>query len=697
MGLANPWLLLALAALAVPVLVHLVQREEHGGLKFPSLMFVRKIPFEIKRRRRLRDRALLGLRCLGVIALALAFASPYLHAGLTPASGPGSGRDLVILLDNSYSMSLPLRWRQAQDAAAARIEGLAPGDRAALVAFGNGATVVADLSEDKATLREALARLNPSGGRTGFGAAFGAANRLLGESGAHRRELVLITDLQRSALEQAGSLPLHEDVALEIVPVTGEAGANVTVVDAFLAQRGRSDVDDKLLVRLRNTGDAALEAGRLDVFIDERLAETRNLALAPGETRTEGIRLVLAADRPNRLTLWAGPDALPADDRYHVVLAPRRPVDVALLVDPGHRHSHQGVYLEQAWRLSRAPSVTTKRVSADDVDAGLLERFDVVVIDDVPIPSASTVADLESFVRGGGGVLAVLGPATDRIGPQGDVAFLPSMVETPSPASGTPHRVALEHGDHPLWAALGQELGALFSGAEVTTVRRVAPNGGDRVLARTGNGDPLLVARDFGAGRSLILATTADPRWGSLALEPGFVPLAQAMVAYLAGRTGWKDAFVAGEVVDLARVAGNLPDGADWTAYLGRGGAVVVETPSGAALRLDRAAGALFTPREAGIYEAHRTDGAGGSIPFAVNAARAESALAAATMAEFERRIVRRTPPAVTGRQAIRDRESDPFGLARWLLILAALALMAESALGNRISRRRLDSAVIAR
>ena len=46
MELARPWLLL----LALPVLIHLVQRQLASGIKFPSLMFLRQIPWREKRR-----------------------------------------------------------------------------------------------------------------------------------------------------------------------------------------------------------------------------------------------------------------------------------------------------------------------------------------------------------------------------------------------------------------------------------------------------------------------------------------------------------------------------------------------------------------------------------------------------------------------------------------------------------------------
>jgi hypothetical protein len=41
MGLLAPLFLTGLAALAVPVLIHLIQREKSTVVRFPSLMFVR--------------------------------------------------------------------------------------------------------------------------------------------------------------------------------------------------------------------------------------------------------------------------------------------------------------------------------------------------------------------------------------------------------------------------------------------------------------------------------------------------------------------------------------------------------------------------------------------------------------------------------------------------------------------------------
>ena len=62
MGFLTPLFLIALAGLAVPVLIHLTRQEKGKPLRFPSLMFLKRIPFEETSRRRIRHWLLLVMR-----------------------------------------------------------------------------------------------------------------------------------------------------------------------------------------------------------------------------------------------------------------------------------------------------------------------------------------------------------------------------------------------------------------------------------------------------------------------------------------------------------------------------------------------------------------------------------------------------------------------------------------------------------
>src|SRR6476646_2779576 len=129
MAFLTPAFFLGLAAIAIPVLVHLIQREKKQVVEFPSLMFVRRIPYQSVRRRRIRHWPLLLLRAAAIALIVAAFARPFFQRSAAAAMA-GGAREVVILLDQSASMGYADHWSRAQDAARSVVRGLGQDDRA---------------------------------------------------------------------------------------------------------------------------------------------------------------------------------------------------------------------------------------------------------------------------------------------------------------------------------------------------------------------------------------------------------------------------------------------------------------------------------------------------------------------------------------------------------------------------------------
>ena len=78
MAFLAPLFFAALLTFAIPILIHLTQRERKQVVEFPSLMFVRRIPYQSVQRRRITNWPLFLLRCLAIILIVLAFSRPFL-------------------------------------------------------------------------------------------------------------------------------------------------------------------------------------------------------------------------------------------------------------------------------------------------------------------------------------------------------------------------------------------------------------------------------------------------------------------------------------------------------------------------------------------------------------------------------------------------------------------------------------------
>src|SRR3569832_1334968 len=140
MNFLAPAFLGARAAIAVPVLIHLINRERKVVVEFPSLMFIQRIPYKSVRRQKIRHLLLLIMRCLALALLVAAFARPFFQKRQVAVGGSGA-REVVILLDQSSSMGYANRCDKARDAAKKVVSSLGQNDRGTLVLFANDASV----------------------------------------------------------------------------------------------------------------------------------------------------------------------------------------------------------------------------------------------------------------------------------------------------------------------------------------------------------------------------------------------------------------------------------------------------------------------------------------------------------------------------------------------------------------------------
>ena len=597
------------------------------------------------------------------------------------------------------------RWPAALAAAREHIVGLGPSTRAALIGFDDVAHVAQTLTGDHQRLLAGLDRIEPRSRGTDFGLALSEAGRLLAAGTASEQRVVLISDLQRTGIARAGSMRMAPGVALELIPIKGSAGSdattNVAVTDVRRQPQGAGGTASPapLSVRIRNTAGAAVRDGRLDVTVNGRTIETRRYDLEPGEEKRLELAVVIAGDRPSRLKLVLEPDGIAVDNAFHLVLV-AEPAMKVLRVESDHPRTRQGYFLDRALSLSRSPPVELNRVRVSDLDPAQLLQADVVILDDVPVPGqrltsgsgASAGTALSEFVASGGGLLVVTGDGTRGAWPGGEGGFLPGRLGPVVVPPGGRAQIVGRAANHPLFKVIGETSGGALRNAQIWRYRSLQPDSADQVVAGFQNGGAALVERAFGRGRSLVLTTTADARWGSLALQPGFVPLMVQAARYLADRPTFLPAIRVGEALDVRRHAAAISGTKAREADLEEA-RLQVETPQGARVHLSGKR-AVLTPERPGFYEIHRADSPDRSLPVAVNPDPAESEITSIEPKAFMGRIERHQPrleptDALEGVRGARDGAEEQQRWWRLVLAIAFLVLVLDSALANRLTRRR--------
>ena len=228
MGLSwiSPLYLLGLFLLALPVLIHLLQKHHPRGFKFPSLMFLQQIKLQEKRRLEIRHWWLLLLRCLLLLLIVLAFARPFLGQVHDSLSLDEINRDSVIVIDRSHSMQSGDRWQQAQAIALKLIDEKAAQDRIAVIVFDDSTEIVSDFSNNADKLAAMIKRQQPGLKTTRLRPGLEQAARLLSASNAPDKKILLISDFRAAA----DSVPvISRDIDLQTFVVDAAVPANTTI------------------------------------------------------------------------------------------------------------------------------------------------------------------------------------------------------------------------------------------------------------------------------------------------------------------------------------------------------------------------------------------------------------------------------------------------------------------------------------
>ena len=697
MALLAPLFLIGLAALAVPILIHLTQRERKSVVEFPSLMFLRKIPYESVQRRRIRDWLLLAMRLAAIALIVTAFARPFLR-GSNVAAAAGGARDIVVLLDRSYSMGYGDSWTRAQRAAAAAIASATAADRISLVLFADTAEVALRSTPDRSRAVAEINAASPGAGSTKFAPALKLAGSLLAESLLPRKEVVIVSDFQRGGWQPDDTLRMPGGTTITTAMVEGAEGANLALTPVALLRSREAGQPERITVTagvLNRTAAPASEVP-IELVIDGRVVQSLRITAAANASASVSFAPVTITTPNTRAIVRLGNgseaavDALARDNVFNFTVTPTAPVPV-MAVSQGSADAT--LYLSRALAIGEAPRFDASMQSPDALAGDAINRARVIILNDVPISDAAA-ARLVTFVEGGGGLFMAMGPRATW--PTGRAAWLPASIGPPVDRTrGAARLSGMDYG-HAVFEPFRAPRSGDFSTARFYSYRTLGAAKDASVLARFDTGEPALVERTAGRGRIILYASTLDLNWNDLALKPMFLPFVHQLGRHLSGFREQPSWLTIGQVLDIdaAEVAAGATSGSAARAADGR----AILTPSGQRRDLPvpvaaPGAAAALELSEQGFYEIRGAGrDAGPVIVAASNVSLAESNLDRMDPQELVSAVTGNGPSGSTSGQDVLPDEAVELAQRVWwyLLFAGILLLIAETMLAHRLSRRSI-------
>ena len=593
------WGALAAAGVAVPIIIHLLNRYRHRQVDWAAMELLRKALTIRSRQVRMEDILMLILRCVAILLIALALARPTLIGSAGSWLGGEQQVGVVVAIDASFSMQhkqVTSRFDKAKDRAREVFKTLRPGDPVTLVLLGESRWILLrNVGYDQELFAKTLNEAAPKAEKLNLDEALDDLKGLVAELKASARECYIITDAQTSTwadATQATRASLSEigkEARVYVLSASSNSTDNVAITKFELVRGAmRAGTLARYMAEVKNLGRVPVEAVSVSLSVDGKPADQRIITrLDPGQA--QAVPLMFRCEQGGNFQLKAelGPDALLADNAAHAVAHVREEIRI-LCVDgepSAESFKSETDYLQRALlprRSTVSQSLIIERVPPSELPLRKLSDFGIVVLANVGELPAEQAKAIKSFVEMGGGLVVFLGKRVDafdygRKMVVDGVPLLPGElldVVKPGAENASGYGIEPAAGGHVLAGIVQSLPEELVRQATVGRFFNLKLHEGSRAIINIAGTDvPLLSEKRIGRGKVLLWTTTADREWNEMVVHPLYPILMNETVTYLTEQAYERPVTVGQALAiplptDVARDSATvtLPDGAETSA-----------------------------------------------------------------------------------------------------------------------------------
>lgn len=552
MNFLNPFFLLGALAVAIPVVIHLINLRRPKKLSFPTLAFFEELKKSTIRRIRIKQYLLLALRIAAIIMLALALARPLLTPSVGGASSADEPRVVAVLLDNSPSMgrigSRGPFLDQAKQIARKIVEGAGSDDRFLITATNtSGSSMQLVPSARSLDLIDEI-ELSNTGNQ--IVQSVNLIRNQLQNTAINQAIIYLITDGQKSQLDNLETLGNRQadeskQIGMQIIKIGSTNQPNIAISDIQLRSSMLSRGNPVTIqAEVQNFGNAGAANQFVSLEVGGRMVGQYEISLEPGASRQLLFEVVpeKVGDITGKVVI-EGDEIAFDNERYFVISIPRMR-SVLLVNEEKSDRSEFISYLQPALEAARRSNtqIEFERRQPGSVDQSSWLQHDVIILDGLREIPEYWFGDLQRYVQDGKGVLFFpseqgdirnynkflgLFNAGELTGIRGEYGSFKPVARLESLVEGHPvmeEMFVKKEGEDEIQVDL----------PELFFYYRFEPassTGSFTILSSTTD-DEILIEQRFGNGQVLVSTLGTDPGWSNFPVNALFAPLYYRAVLY---------------------------------------------------------------------------------------------------------------------------------------------------------------------
>lgn len=376
MNFAAPYFLYALAAVAIPVIVHLFDLQRPKKVFFTNVKLLKNINEQTSSTRKLKSFWVMVCRILVIIFLVLAFAQPFLK-GDNAESAIGN-QSVAVYIDNSLSMQNSDGQKPLLELARKTAEQLTEVFSPATQYFyiDNGFLPKDRKTLTSETFKDRLTETGYTSVTRNFENIYRKQKSVISGISSKKVKLFWLSDFQKST---AGNLPIDIDssISLYLVPFQSNSFSNVYVDSVWLDNVFVKENENNILkVRLKNSGNKSIDNLHLKFSIDGVQTGLSSVEIQASGSITTSFNFSIKNNNLKKCAITIDDSPIVFDNTYFFTINVAPTLPVLLLSDNKNSFISKVYGTEEIFKVSQINFQSFPQQSLAGFQLVVVEGFD---------------------------------------------------------------------------------------------------------------------------------------------------------------------------------------------------------------------------------------------------------------------------------------------------------------------------------
>lgn len=530
MQFVYPSFLWALAAVSIPVIIHLFHFRRYKKVLFSDIRFLQQLQEQNKSKQKIKDWLILLCRVLLISCLVIAFAQPFIPIGKESVQKGNSA--VALFVDNSFSMNGEgengLLLEEAKEKARAVIK--AHGAQEKFLVFTNALLPSEQRLLSKNEALQKIDEIEPATQSVNAQKLFNKVTYLLAQTQPEYKRFYCISDLQRSQFNLNG---IEGDTSLQLyfLPVQNLTQNNVSIDSLYVEQRLIKQGEPfKLLVQLTNHGNDAIEGLVLKVMINGLQKALTNLNLSAKQQTVTELMVTLSDANACEGEAVITDYPITFDDKFYFSIKPQPNMQVMHIAKQPNKYINAVYEADEHYELTNALN--------GNINYGKFTTQQLIVLNELTDISTGLQTELQKVLDRGGNILLV--PGVNQANAYNVLLQnwgMPTLYQMDQSAL----KLEQVNQQNELFKGVFKQLTNKTEWPKVNmhfTLNITNTNKGASVFSLN-NGDALLWQSNVAKGKVFLLTSPLQTQYNSLVLHSIFVPLMLNMALPNAIQINW--------------------------------------------------------------------------------------------------------------------------------------------------------------